>query len=722
MRQVIQDLKAGVVRLMDVPVPVVGPGTLLVRTTASLVSAGTERMLVDFGRAGWLERARQQPDRVRQVLGKMATDGVAATLEAVQRKLEQPMPLGYSNVGVVTAVGEGVSGFSIGDRILSNGPHAGFVCVARNLCAVIPDGVDDESATFAVIGAIALQGVRLAAPTLGETFMVSGLGMVGLLAVQLLRANGCRVIGADFDSSRLDLARGYGAQTVNLAAGEDPVAAALAATAGVGVDGVLVCVASDSDEPMRAAAQMSRQRGRIVLVGVAGLQLARDDFYRKELTFQVSCSYGPGRYDSDYEELGRDYPLAFVRWTEQRNFQAVLQLMAEGRLEVRSLISHRFPLADATVAYEQLTAGGSLGILFDYRAESAAVDRLVPAAPRSGGTVLPAAVGGSQPVLAAIGAGGYGGAVLLPAFRAAGARFKMIVSARGLSASQSAAKLEADFAASDYRAALSDPEITAVVIATRHDSHAAMTIEALQAGKFVFVEKPLAINHSQIEALRSVVAALPGARLMVGFNRRYAPLVAALKTAIDGRSGAKAFIYTVNAGAIPPQHWTQRSEGGGRIIGEACHFVDLLRFLAGARIVGANARYAADHDGRRVTDVATLSLSFADGSIGTIHYLANGSARFPKERIEVFAGGGVLVLDNFRRLRSIGWAGVSSRRQWRQDKGQRHCAAQVVAALRSGGAAPIPVEELFEVAEWCCRLAESSTGEPRAANDLAMPV
>jgi predicted dehydrogenase len=261
-----------------------------------------------------------------------------------------------------------------------------------------------------------------------------------------------------------------------------------------------------------------------------------------------------------------------------------------------------------------------------------------------------------------------------------------------------------------------------VVIATRHDSHAAMTIEALQAGKFVFVEKPLAINHSQIEALRSVVAGLPGARLMVGFNRRYAPLVAALKTAIDGRSGAKAFIYTVNAGAIPPQHWTQRSEGGGRIIGEACHFVDLLRFLTGARIVGANARYAADHDGRCVADVATLSLSFADGSIGTIHYLANGSARFPKERIEVFAGGGVLVLDNFRRLRSIGWAGASSRRMWRQDKGQRHCAAQVVAALRSGGAAPIPVEELFEVAEWCCRLAESSTGEPRAANDLAMPV
>ena len=701
MHQVVQDLSNGTVRLVDVPVPIPGKGSLLIRTSTSLVSAGTERMLIDFGRANWLERVRQQPDKVRQVIDKMSTDGLVATIEAVRRKLDQPMPMGYANVGVVVAVGDSFGDFAAGDRVVSNGPHAGFVCVAKNLCARIPESVDDTSAAFTVLGAIALQGIRLATPTLGEVFVVSGLGLVGLLAVQLLRANGCQVLGIDFDKDRLSLARGYGAKTVDLSEAEDPVAAAFQMSGGTGVDGVIVCVASDSDEPMRAAAKMCRKRGRIVLVGVTGLKLARDDFYKKELSFQVSCSYGPGRYDTAYEELGQDYPLPFVRWTEQRNFDAVLALLADGKLDVRALVSHRIPVNEAPRAYDLLSNASGLGILFDYSAETREISRVFARSARREQPKI------GSPVFGVVGVGGYASAMLLPNFTKAGATLKTLVSAKGLTASHYAERFDADASATDVRAVLDDPTINAVIIATRHDSHARLVLDTLRVGKYVFVEKPLATNLADIEAIKSVVLALPGARVMVGFNRRFSPLVQQLKTLINHRRGPKSFVYTVNAGAIPPEHWTQGAQGGGRIIGEACHFIDLLRFLCGTPIRNAQAIAARDTAGKIIEDVVSISLQFEDGSLGTIHYFANGSSRYPKERLEVFAGGGIAVLDNFKTLRGYGWSGIRKSRLWRQDKGQTACAVATVQSIVSGAEAPIAFEEIIEVATLTCELVVS---------------
>ncbi|MBN8281442.1 MAG: zinc-binding alcohol dehydrogenase, partial [Gammaproteobacteria bacterium] len=386
MQQILQDLKQGDTIIEEVPVPLVRAGCLLIRTRASLVSAGTERMLLEFGRANFLDKARQQPDKVRQVVDKIRTDGIGPTMRSVQAKLDRPIPLGYSNAGVVVEVGAGVTRFQPGDRVVSNGPHADYVCVPENLCARIPPGVDDEAAAFTVVSAIALQGIRLVQPTLGETVVVTGLGLIGLLAVQLLRANGCRVLGIDPDAGRAALARRFGAETCVLSAGEDPLEAARRVSAGRGVDAVVITASTQSNEPVHQAALMCRKRGRIVLVGVTGLQLSRADFYEKELTFQVSCSYGPGRYDPGYEEQGRDYPLGFVRWTEQRNFEAVLDLLAAGTLQVAALVSERCPISDAARGYEQLASGSPLAIVLQYAAEASAATRTVAiAAPAAGG-------------------------------------------------------------------------------------------------------------------------------------------------------------------------------------------------------------------------------------------------------------------------------------------------------------------------------------------------
>ena len=703
MKQVLQDLKGGETRLVDVPRPLASRRQLLVETTRSLVSAGTERMLVEFGNAGLIDKARQQPEKVRQVLDKMRTDGIASTLQAVRSKLEQPMPMGYCNVGRVLEVGAEVSGFSVGDRVASNGRHAEIVCVPRNLCAKIPESVDDDSAAFTVMGAIALQGIRLAVPTLGESVAVLGLGLVGLITVQLLRAQGCRVLGLDFDAGRLELARRFGAETVDLAAGADAVAAGMEFSRGRGMDAVLVTAATHSSEPMRQAAQMSRKRGRIVLVGVTGLELARSDFYEKELSFQVSCSYGPGRYDAAYEEGGQDYPAGYVRWTEQRNFEAVLDMLADGRLDLKPLISHRFAFADAARAYGLLAADQpSLGILLEYAGGAAQgpefhATRVQVASPHSGAASAgrqAVSTGGAaaRAVVGFIGAGNYATQILIPAFRKSTARLKTVTSAMGVSGVHAAEKYGIEEATTNARGVLGDSEINTVVIATRHDSHARFIVEALEAGRHVFVEKPLCIDAEQLEA---IVAAHSKAstQLMVGFNRRFAPQVVRIKQSLRGLSEPKAFVMTVNAGRIPPEHWTQDpAVGGGRLIGEGCHFIVLLRFVAGAPIVGVQAMCIGKSDDR-----SSFTLAFADGSIGTVHYLANGHKSFPKERLEVFCGGRILQLDNFRKLRGFGWPGFRGMSLWRQDKGNEACVAAFVSSIESGGAAPIPFEELVEV-------------------------
>jgi len=699
-KQILQSLKNGSTEVADVPCPAAKRGHLLIRTSRTLVSVGTERMLVEFGKAGWIEKARQQPDKVRMVLDKIKTDGLVPTLEAVFNKLDQPLPLGYCNVGTVLEAGSGLVGYAPGDRIVSNGKHAEAVCVPINLTARVPENVSDDEAAFTVLGAIALQGIRLVQPTLGETVVVTGLGLIGLVTVQLLRAHGCRVLGLDFDPEKLELAKKFGADVVNLAAGQDPVAAAQAYTRGRGVDAVIITAATKSNEPMHQAALMCRKRGRIVLVGVTGLELSRADFFEKELTFQVSCSYGPGRYDPNYEERGNDYPVGFVRWTEQRIFEAVLDMMSDGRLDVKPLISHRFRIDEAVAVYE-LVAGGapSLGILLEYASVAAKPDADV----RRTTVELPkSATAPSKPAasVSIIGSGNYATAVLIPAFKEAGARLRSVASSGGVSGLHAGRKFGFERTTTDTDGVFSDAEGNTIVISTRHDSHASMVCQALRAGKHVFVEKPIALKTEElraIEAARTEAIANGAAPIvMVGFNRRFAPHVARLKSLLSGVSGPKSFIATFNAGAIPADHWTQdRDVGGGRIIGEGCHMIDLIRFLAGERITRVTAHAMDSKSG----DTVSIDLGFADGSIGTIHYFSNGSKAFPKERVEVFAQGRVIQLDNFRKMTGFGWPGFSKLNLWRQDKGQKACAAAFVDAIASGGASPIPFEELIEVAE-----------------------
>ena len=701
MEQVLQNLKTGATEVVTVPKPVVKPGSYLIRATKSLVSAGTERMLVEFGRANLLQKARQQPDKVRQVLDKVRTDGLAPTLQTVQAKLDQPLPLGYSNVGQVVECGDGATAIQVGDRVVSNGHHAGFVCVPENLCAKLPDTVDDESASFTVLAAIALQGIRLARPTLGENVVVVGLGLIGLLAVQLLRANGCRVLGIDFDRQRAELAKKFGAETVVLSQGQDPLSTANCFSAGKGVDAVIITASSKSNEPVSQAASMCRKRGRIVLVGVVGLELSRSDFYEKELSFQVSCSYGPGRYDPLYEEQGHDYPLGFVRWTEQRNFEAVLELMASGRLDVKPLISHRFAIDKAADAYRVLEAGSPLGIVLEYSsvadAEDANEDSRVDLLSGRVNHVC------KIPGISFIGAGNYAGQVLIPAFRSAGVNFDALVSAGGVSSVHNGKKFGFRWAATKPTKVWESAETDAVVIATRHETHADYVIEAISNRKHVFCEKPLAITREQLTDVESayIEAVASGFKpcVMVGFNRRFAPQVVKLRTLLAATPEPKSIIMTVNAGEIPADHWTQDPlQGGGRIIGEGCHFVDLLRFLVGAPIKRVNATCMGSSKGVLVRDdKAIITLEFDEGSFGAINYLANGHRSFPKERLEVFSSGAILQIDNFRRMTGYGWPGFRKFNLRGQDKGQAACAAAFVNALQGGGEAPIPFSEIVEV-------------------------
>jgi predicted dehydrogenase len=500
------------------------------------------------------------------------------------------------------------------------------------------------------------------------------------------------VLGLDFDSDKLAMARQFGAEVVDLKAGQDPVKAAEDYSRGRGVDVVIVTAASKSSEPMHQAALMCRKRGRIVLVGVTGLELSRDDFFKKELTFQVSASYGPGRYDPNYEEKGQDYPVGFVRWTEQRNFEAVLDMMAEGRLDVKPLISHRFEIGEAEGAYELVGRGGSsLGILLYYPG--------IEVTPEARTVQLQEASyareGIEKATVSFIGSGSYATAVLIPAFKEAGAHLRSVVSSTGVSGLHAGRKFGFDETTTDSDRIFSDEVNNAVVITTRHDSHARFVLQALKSEKHVFVEKPLCLTMdelNEIETAYGVAAKKP--MVMVGFNRRFAPHVQKMKQLLDGVSGQKSFIMTVNAGAIPADHWTQDMEiGGGRIIGEVCHFVDLLRFLSGQPITDwSRTTMAASTE-----DTVIISMQFADGSIGAIHYFANGHKSFPKERLEVFAADGVLQLDNYRKLTGYGWPGFRKMNLRRQDKGQKACANAFLDAIRNGGPAPVPVDEILEV-------------------------
>ncbi len=702
MKQILQNISSGETLLADVPCPQSKSGSLLIKTSRTLVSSGTERMLIDFGKANFIEKARQQPDKVKMVLDKVKTDGLMPTIDAVRSKLDQPLPLGYCNVG--TVLESGGTEFDVGTRVVSNGNHAEVVRVPKNLCAKVPDNVSDEAAAFTVLGAIALQGIRLVKPTLGECVVVTGLGLIGLVTVQLLRANGCRVLGIDFDSSKCELARKYGAETVDLSKGEDPIKAAEAFSRGRGVDAVIITASTKSNEPVSQAATMSRKQGRIVLVGVVGLKLSRADFFEKELTFQVSCSYGAGRYDSEYEEKGNDYPVGYVRWTEQRNFEAVLDMMSSGVLDVESLITHRYSIEDALEAYKCLDDKSSLGIVLDYA--NSDKEQLTK---RTVDLTNNAKHDPSKAVCTFVGAGNYSSRVLMPAFKKAGAQLDTVVTSGGMSAVHHGDKLGFNKASTDYFDALEKSSSNTVVIATQHNLHAEQTIEAIKAEKHVFVEKPLALVESEIDAIEAAYYDSESKpKVMVGYNRRFAPHIIKMKELLSSVKGPKTFIMTMNAGDIPADHWTQDpSIGGGRIIGEACHYIDLMRHLVGSKISGFNAMCLGDAPGIAIReDKASITLSFEDGSIGTIHYFANGGKAFPKERIEVFANDAVLQLDNFRKLTGFGWKGFTKQKLMSQDKGQDNCSKAFVESIEKGLPSPISFDEIIEVARVSCQVAE----------------
>ena len=690
MKQILQHLKTGKMELAEGPCPPVGGGQVLIQTLASLISAGTERMLVEFSQANLIQKARQQPDKVKQVLEKIKTDGLMPTLEAVFRNLDEPLPLGYCNAGVVLEAGPGVHDLRPGDRVISNGPHAEVVCVPRNLCARVPDGVSDAEAAFTVLASIALQGVRHAQPSLGEWVMVFGVGLTGLLTVQLLRASGCEVLAVDVNAERLRMAEGYGVKAINVGAGAEPVAAAEAWTHGGGVDAVIITASAKSDEIMHQAALCCRKRGRTVLVGVVGLNLRRDDFYKKELTFQVSCSYGPRRYDENNEQGGQDYPPGYVRWTEGRNFEAVLGAMALGRLRVADLITHRFPLADAVSAYARIQDDPHcLGVVLEYPKEvdrSPVVKIIQRPSKRTG-----------EAVVGVIGAGGFANGVLLPALAKTPARLAYVADLNGAAAKHAARKFNAEQAVTDYKLVMNDDKVKAVFILVGHNIHTRFVCEALEAGKHVFVEKPLAMNEEQLARVTEAVEKAPDRLLMVGFNRRFSAHTVEMRILLVGRSEPLCMSMTVNGGAIPQDHWIRDPErGGGRIIGEGCHFIDLLAHLAGSPVITLSALMVGDGPSVR-DDKTAIIMNFADGSVGTVNYFSNGSKSYPKEMLEIFSDGRVLRMENFCEILGYGFKGCTKFKTSRQDKGHGAEVAAFVEAVARGSEPLIPFAELANI-------------------------
>jgi len=683
MKQIIQSFKTGATILEEVPAPQVKNGQVLIRTTKSLVSLGTERMLVEFGKSNLISKARQQPDKVKQVLDKIKTEGLMPTLEAVFNKLGEPLPLGYCNVGVVEAVGQGVSEFKVGDRVASNGSHAEFVSVPKNLVALIPEGVSDEEASFTVIGSIGLQGIRLCNPTIGETIVVTGMGLIGLMTAQLLRANGCKVIGIDFDQSKLDMAKQWGIETINPGKGDDPVKSVLELTDNIGADGVIITASTKTNDVIAQAAQMSRKRGRIILVGVIGLDISRADFYEKELTFQVSCSYGPGRYDDNYESKGQDYPLSFVRWTEQRNFQTILNAIQASDIDVKPLITEVVELEDYLKIYGEIGSSKSIASILNYKDADYSNNVVVNETRKSEST---------SNGLAIVGAGNFTKMTMLPALKKTNANISHIISSGGVSGTVLAKKFDISNSATDYEAVLKEKTVNTIAITTRHNLHAPMVIKSLEANKNVFVEKPLALNSEELEAITEAYHKT-NSTLTVGFNRRFSPYAVKMKSLLGNSNTPIHVIATMNAGMIPANVWVHDLKvGGGRIIGEACHFIDLISYFTGSKVISVcmNAMGKAPEEN---TDNATLLLKYANGSNGVINYFANGSKTYSKERVEVYSQERTLILDNWRNLKGYGFKGFSKMKS-KMDKGHKSQFELLVKQINSGGEALIPFDEL----------------------------
>jgi polar amino acid transport system substrate-binding protein len=718
MKQLLQNLRTGEAVVADVPVPVVQPGRVLVRTAASLISVGTERALAELGQKSLLGKARERPELIGKVWQKVKSEGIAQALGDVRDKLDQSHAVGYSAAGVVIECAADVKGFAPGDRVACAGTdyasHAEIISVPQNLCVALPANVTFEAGAFATVGAIALQGVRLAEPTLGESIVVIGLGLVGQLTVQLLKANGCRVFGVDLDDARIKLA---------LAAGADDGCTPTDAAARVkswsrqrGADACIITAATSSNEPVELAGEISRLRGRVVAVGMIGMNVPRNVYYQRELTLKVSLSYGPGRYDPNYEERGHDYPVAYVRWTEARNLEAFLDLLSLERIDVKPLVTHRFSIAEATRGYELISGGSSepyLAVLLTYDTEgemSRTVENLAAKKP-----LTPSA----SVRVGMIGAGAHAQKMLLPHFKTAGVEFCSIASASGVSARDVGTKFGFQRFVSDAATVINEDETNLVMIATRHGSHAALAIEALGRGKHVFLEKPLALNDAELDGLLEAANASVG-QLFVGFNRRFSPLAIRAKEVFAQRNAPLSILYRVNAAHVPREHWTQdEKEGGGRIIGEVCHFIDLMQFLTGAVPERVYAESISDGSAAIVNeDSVFITLRFSDGSAGMVAYLSEGDAALRKEHIEIFGEGKVFVIEDFLTA-TLFAQGKEKRETLRsQDKGQAEQARIVCAAIEKGQPAPITLRELETTTRATFRIRDSlRTGQSRMMND-----
>lgn len=709
MKQLLQYMRDGQTVVSEVPVPEPQPGMALIRTGASLVSAGTERMLVDFAEKNLVDKARSRPDLVRQVMDKARREGILTTVEATFNRLDQPMALGYSSAGTIISVGEGLTDFKPGDRVACAGGghavHAEYVVVPQNLMVKLPDSVDYESAAFATLGAIAMQGFRLAGPQVGDRVAVIGLGLLGLLTVGIARAAGCRVLGVDLDPTRIALAQTYGAAAVVRGQAEE---GARSFTQNSGFDAVIICADTHSNDPVELAGSIARDKGVVVAVGAVGLTIPRKIYYEKELQLIISRSYGPGRYDLDYEEKGRDYPIGYVRWTEGRNIEAVVDLIATGKLDVKPLISHRFPIEEAPEAYALITGKVHqpfLGVVLTYsQAEPAEPIHKVNLSPTPD---LPGL--NREPGLGVLGAGNYAGAVFLPVIQKVGGVKRIgIATAGGLTARHAAEKFRFSYAGTSDEELIRDEQVNAIAILTRHKDHARQTSAALRLNKSVYCEKPLALNLAELEEVQHALDEAHEALLMVGFNRRFAPFSVRLSQFLQNRTEPLWIHYRINAGFLPDNHWLHdAAQGGGRIIGEGCHFVDYLSFLVGAIPISVRTQGLPD-SGRYHEDNVDLEFRFADGSLGTISYLANGDKAFSKERVEVFCGGRVAVLDDFRNLELIqnGKREVV-RSRLKQDKGHRAAWEAFIQSVKDGGQPPIPYGHLFGASKACFAAVES---------------
>lgn len=698
MKQVLQNMKTGTTEVSNIPLPQVQPKTALVQTSVSLVSAGTERMLVDFAQKNLLEKARSRPDMLKQVLDKARRDGAVSSIKAAFNRLDQPIPLGYSSSGIIIACGEGLVGYKPGDRVVCSGGghanHAEYALIPQNLMAHLPDEVDFEAGAFATLGAIAMNGIRLAQLQLGEKVAIIGLGLLGLITAKLVASAGCSVFGIDTNEARVRFARKVGFLTSSRT---DAGKHASSYTQGRGFDAVLICADTSSSDTVTLAGEIARDRAHVISLGVVGIELPRKLYYEKELFFQVSRSSGPGRYDENYEEKGIDYPLGYVRWTEGRNMEAFVQLVAAGRLNVLDLITHRFPIEDANKAYDLITGKTNeqfLGVLITYHPtkESRKTKILI-----NDQTVTPL----QDLVVGVLGAGNYANAVFLPTITSiGGCQLKTIVSATGTSAAFSAKKYHFRYASSSETDILDDPTINTVVILSRHNLHARQTIRALQSKQNVYCEKPLAITKKELSNIEAEIAQKRHPMLMVGFNRRFSPFGAEIKKFLENRNEPLYAHYRINAGALPLSHWQHDLQiGGGRIIGEGCHFIDFITFLIGEAPISIFSQALPDQ-GKYNQDNVVITCRFRDGSIGNIAYLANGEKSFPKEYLEVFCGGKIIILDDFKSLTLAdhGRRTVLHSR-FSQDKGHRGAWQAFLEAIRHGKQPPIAYEQLIGVSK-----------------------